>query len=113
MTITLTELIAQRQTLTLYGVRIADVVPRGHLGLALDPEGPVGFAAVRAVVSGQRSVELPMPRVISVYGDGLPAAEDDPLARQGERVWTADRNDLAVRLDFCKGALQDLLHGAV
>lgn len=106
---TLTQVLALERRITLYGTRITDLSPRGDLGLGLDPEGPVGFAWVRAYRRGGRFAVLPSPRLISVFGEGRPAAADDGCAQPGERLWTVAAADRALRLQLAQGALQALL----
>ncbi len=109
MSITLTQLLIRRATMRLYGQRIADISPRGDLGLGLDPDGPVVFALVRAYQEGGCTIELPEPIVISVYGEGLPPGADDASARTGERVWLASADMPAWRLQLYSAPLQTLL----
>lgn len=109
MTLTLTQVLARGRTLRLYGIRITDIHPQGDLGLALDPEGPVAFALVRAFHAAGRTTVLAQAAVLSVYGDGQPPGPDDPLAEAGERVWTAGAGDAALRLVLQQAPLLALL----
>ncbi|WP_284620211.1 hypothetical protein [Aquabacterium humicola] len=106
---TLTEVLALGRLLSLYGRRISDVAPRGDLGLGLDPEGPVGFALIRAYRRHAGVVVLPEPLVLSVFGDGQPPDGDDADAQPGERIWTAAAADRAMRLQLQQGSLAALL----
>lgn len=112
MTTTLTDVLNSRQQLRLYGRRISDLTPRGHLGLALDPDGPVCFASIRCYAVGPRVVELAQAMVISVYGDGVEPDSSDTAAQKDERVWTACAGDMALRLEMQKASLYNLLHPA-
>lgn len=107
--VTLTDVLALDRTMLLYGSRISDLNPRGDLGLGLDPEGPVGFALVRAYRRSGRFVALPAPCVLSIFGDGVLPAPDDPDAREGERLWPAAASDRALRLELHQGTLAALL----
>lgn len=109
MSVTLTDVLTQAQTVLLYGQYITDIVPRGHLGLELDPEGPVSFALVRCAVVGTRSIVPEQPVVLTVYGEGVSPAPDDPWALPGERCWRALSGDLALRLDIRKASVLGLL----
>lgn len=107
--ITLTQVLNLDRDLALYGQRITDLRPRGDLGLGLDPEGPVGFARIRAVRHCGRLKLLPTPLVLSVYGDGREPAEEDADAQLGERIWTATVADRALRLELQHGSFAALL----
>jgi hypothetical protein len=109
MNLTLTDVLNSQQQLLLYGQRLDDLVPRGHLGLAMDPEGPVCFASVRCYVLCGRAVELETPIIVSVYGEGAEPGEADTVAQNNERVWAGRAGDMAVRLDTNKAALLGLL----
>ena len=109
MSITLTQLLIRRAAVRLYGQRIADISPRGDLGLGLDPDGPVVFALVRAYQQGGCTTELSEPTVISVYGEGQPPGVDDAGALGGERVWLASADMPAWRLQLHSAPLQTLL----
>lgn len=109
MSVTLTDVLTQSQTVVLYGKHITDIVPRGHLGLDLDPEGPVSFALVRCAAVGSRSLVPQEPVVLTVYGEGTVPEPDDPLAQAGERCWRALTADLALRLDIRKASIMSLL----
>lgn len=111
--LTLTAVLARQHPLRLLGMRIADVAPQGDLGLGLDPDGPVGFALVRAVEQGGRWTVLPEPMVISVHGDGQPPLPADNLAEADERVWRASSQDVAVRLVVLRAPLVSLLQPAL
>lgn len=108
-TVTLTQVLSLDRQLVLYGQRVSDLSPRGDLGLGLDPEGPVGFALVRGFRRGGRCHRLDTPLVISVFGDGQPAAADDGFAQPDERLWTMAAADRALRLDLQQGPLAALL----
>lgn len=110
--ITLTQVLSLDRRLSLYGNRITDLVPRGDLGLGLDPEGPVGFALVRGYRRGARFNWLPVPLVLSVFGDGQPPAADDDDARAGERIWTVAAADRALQLQLQQCTLAALLQPA-
>ena len=112
MSITLTQLLTRRAALRLYGQRIADISPRGDLGLGLDPDGPVVFALVRAYQQGGTTTELPEPTVISVHGEGLPPGADDAGAQAHERVWLASADMPAWRLQLHSAPLQSLLRSS-
>ena len=107
--ITLTEVLSLGRRLVLYGCRITDLVPRGDLGVGLDPEGPVGFALVRGYHRNGRFTQLGEPLVLSVFGDGRQPASDDPDARDGERIWTMAAADRALHLVLQQGTLAALL----
>jgi hypothetical protein len=109
MTITLTQMLTRHRTVRLYGNRIADINPRGDLGLGLDPEGPVAFALIRAFHQAGHTTVLAEPAVLSVHGDGQAAGPDDPLAQADEQVWTAASTDAALRLELQQAPLQAIL----
>lgn len=108
----LTDVLAQQQTVRLFGHMIHDLSPKGPLGLALDPNGPVRFAAIRAYALANRMVDLPQPVLMSVYGDGSEPAPDDIGARPHERCWTALSGDLALRMDLRKASVLGVLQPA-
>lgn len=110
--ITLTRVLALDRTIVLHGRRISDLTPLGDLGLGLDPEGPVGFALIRAFSCAGRHSVLPMPLVLSVFGQGRAAQADDPGADVGERSWQAAAGDRALRVDIRHGTLEFLLAGS-
>ncbi|OYU67320.1 MAG: hypothetical protein CFE45_43630 [Burkholderiales bacterium PBB5] len=112
MSIPLTQLLTRRAALRLYGQRIADISPRGDLGLGLDPDGPVVFALVRAYQQGGTTTELPEPTVISVYGEGQAPGADDAGAHADERVWLASADMPAWRLQLHSAPLQSLLQSS-
>lgn len=107
--LTLTQVLTRHQLLRLLGTRIADLAPRGDLGLGLDPEGPVGFALVRAVEQAGRWSLLAEPLVLSVFGDGQLPGPDDVLADADERIWTAGSQDAALLLRIVPAPLGSLL----
>lgn len=109
MPLTLTQVLLQRGALRLYGSAVCDLQPRGDLGLALDPDGPVGFALIRAYLQAGQPVILPVPVVLSVYGAGQPPAADDALAGPDDRVWTVRQHDAGLLLVLRPGHLIDLL----
>ena len=109
MPLTLTQVLLQRGALRLYGSAVADLQPRGGLGLALDPDGPVGFALIRAYWHAGHGVVLPAPLLLSVYGAGQPPAADDGLAGPDDRVWATRQHDAGLLLVLRPGRLIDLL----
>lgn len=110
---TLTDVLTAHRTVRLLGRRIQDLSPRGDLGLGLDPQGPVGFALVRAFSQGAGWALLPEPLVLSVFGPGqAPAAADMPAAAD-ERVWMVDSRDTTVRLALLPGTVGAVLQAAV
>lgn len=109
MTFTLTQLLSQRDTLRLYGRKLTDLAPRGDLGLGLSPEGPAGFAQIRACARADLALALPQPLILSVFGEGQAPAADDADALPGERVWLARRSDLALQLQIRQAPLSVLL----
>ncbi len=111
--ITLTQVLTRSSVLRLLGTRITDLTPRGDLGLGLDPEGPVGFALVRAFAQADRWTLLPQPLVLSVFGEGQPPGTDDGLASADDRVWAANSQDAAVRLVLLPAPLSSLLQAAL
>ena len=112
-TTTLTQVLTGHRLLRLLGQRIADLAPQGDLGLGPDPDGPVGFALVRAVQQAGRWTVLPEPLVLSVHGEGQPPQPGDTLAAPDERVWRAGSQDLAVRLAVLQAPLSGLLQAAL
>lgn len=111
--LTLTQVLTGHRLLRLLGRRIADLAPQGDLGLGPDPEGPVGFALVRAVQQAGRWTVLPEPLVLSVHGDGQPPQPDDSLALPEERVWRAGSHDTAVRLAVVAAPMSSLLQASL
>lgn len=109
MTFTLTQLLSQRAWLRLYGRKLSDLAPRGDLGLGLSPEGPTGFAQIRACVRAGMALPLPQPLILSVFGEGEAPAPDDADALPGERVWLARRSDLALQLQIRQAPMSVLL----
>ena len=109
MPLTLTQVLLQRGALRLYGSVVADLQLRGDLGLALDPDGPVGFALIRAYRHAGCGVVLPAPLLLSVYGAGQPPGPDDVLAGPDDRVWAARQHDASLLLALRPGRLIDLL----
>jgi len=107
--LTLTQVLALGRQLDLYGTRIGDIAPRGDLGLGLDPEGPVGFALIRAYRHQGRFIALPTPLVLSVFGEGQPSDATDTDRRADERRWTMAAADRALRLEVQQGTLAALL----
>ncbi len=113
LTLTLTQVLNGHRLLRLLGQRISDLVPQGDLGLGLDPEGPVGFALVRAVQQAGRWTVLPEPLLLSVHGDGQPPQPEDSLALPDERVWRAGSQDSSVRLVLLQAPLAGLLQASL
>lgn len=111
--ITLTQVLTDHRLLRLLGRRIADLAPQGDLGLGPDPEGPVGFALVRAVQQAGRWTVLPEPLVLSVHGSGQSPDTADDLAQPDERVWRAGSQDMAVRLAVLTAPLSGLLQASL
>lgn len=111
--LTLTQVLTGHRLLRLLGRRIADLAPQGDLGLGPDPEGPVGFALVRAVQQAGRWTVLPEPLVLSVHGDGQSPQPDDSLALPEERVWRAGSHDTAVRLAVVAAPMSSLLQASL
>ncbi len=109
LTLTLTQVLTGHRLLRLLGKRIVDLAPHGDLGLGPDPEGPVGFALVRAVQHAGHWTVLAEPLVLSVHGDGQPPQPDDSLALPDERMWRAGSQDMAVRLVVVAAPLSGLL----
>lgn len=112
-TCTLTQVLNRNRSVRLLGSRISDLSPRGDLGLGLDPEGPVGFALVRAFQQAGLWAALPEPLVLSVFGDGQTPAPDDAAAGPDERVWTVNSQDTVVRLALLPAPLASLLQAAL
>jgi hypothetical protein len=106
---TLTQVLALGRRVVLYGHKITDLVPYGDLGIGLDPEGPVGFALVRGYRRNDRFTCLPEPVVLSVFGNGRPAAADDGDAHAGEHLWTMAAADRALQLRLQPGTVGTLL----
>lgn len=109
--ITMTEVLSLDRQVSLYGLRITDLSPRGDLGLGLDPEGPVGFALVRGYRSNGQFMRLNEPLVLSVFGEGNASDPDDADALNGERVWHVALADRVLRLELQHGGLAALLDG--
>ncbi len=109
MPFTLTQVLLQRGALRLYGSAVSDLQPRGDLGLGLDPDGPVGFALIRAYRHAGHGVVLPAPLLLSVYGAGQAPAADDALAGPDDRVWAVHQHDAGLLLALRPGRLIDLL----
>lgn len=109
MPFTLTQVLLQRGALRLYGSAVSDLQPRGDLGLGLDPDGPVGFALIRAYRHAGQPVILAAPVMLSVYGTGQTPAADDALAGPDDRVWTVHQHDAGLLLVLRPGPLIDLL----
>ena len=109
MALTLTQVLVRGQALRLYGQLVTDISPRDTLGLPMDPDGPVGFAAVRAFWNGGVTTLLQPCLLLSVYGDGQPPGPDDTGALPGERVWTARLHDTALCLRLQRAPLGSLL----
>jgi hypothetical protein len=107
--ISLTDVLALDRRVSLYGLRITDLAPRGDLGLGLDPEGPVGFALVRGYRRNGLFTRLNEPLVLSVFGEGNASQPDDADALDGERVWQVALADRVLRLELQQGGLAALL----
>jgi hypothetical protein len=107
--ITMTEVLSLDRRVSLYGMRISDLTPRGDLGLGLDPEGPVGFALVRGYRRNDQFKRLSAPLVLSVFGEGNASDPDDADALDGERVWQVALADRVLRLELQQGGLAALL----
>lgn len=110
MSMTITQWLAERDEIRLYGNRISDLQPRGDLGLALDPDGPVGFALISRVVRRGCTIRLTPPRLLSVYGEGVPtpAGED---GSSSERMWRCGAADAVLVLQIERGTLDQVLPG--
>lgn len=108
MSITITQWLAERDEIRLFGRRISDLQPRGDLGLALDPDGPVGFALISRVVRRGCSVHLTPPRLLSVYGEGVPAPAGDDGGSH-ERMWRCAAADPVLVLQIERGTLDQML----
>jgi hypothetical protein len=109
--LTISEVLSLDRRVSLYGVRISDMTPRGDLGLGLDPEGPVGFACIRGYRRRGGFVGLARPILLSVFGEGRVSDPSDIDARAGDRVWQAALNDQVLRLELLQGNLAALLDG--
>jgi len=107
--VTLTEVLSLDRRISLYGMRITDLSPRGDLGLGLDPEGPVGFALVRGYRRNDQFRRLNEPLVLSVFGEGADPDPDDADALCGERVWRVALADRMLRLELQQGGVAALL----
>ena len=112
MTVTLTQVLSQRDALRLYGSKVSDLSPRGDLGLGMDPEGPVGFAQIRAYRLGGRTLLLASPLIMSVFGEGEAPGEDDDVAQDSERVWSVRQDDMALSITVGRGSSMQLLRAA-
>lgn len=109
--ITITQVLSLDRRVSLYGLRITDLAPRGDLGLGLDPEGPVGFALVRGFRRNGLFKRLSEPLVLSVFGEGGISDPADADAMDGERVWQVALADRVLRLELQQGSLAALLDG--
>ncbi len=109
--LTISQVLALDRRISLYGVRISDLSPRGDLGLGLDPEGPVGFAHIRGYRHNGSFTRLTQPLVLSVFGEGRAAEASDADAQIGERVWQAALADRVLRLEMRQGGLAAFLEG--
>jgi hypothetical protein len=107
--VTISEVLARKHRITLYGARISDLTPRGDLGLALDPEGPVCFAHIRGYRSNGSFKRLRRPLVLSVYGHGRPGEPSDIDALPGEQVWDATWTDPVLQLELREESLSSVL----
>lgn len=107
--ITMTEVLSLDRRVSLYGQRITDLVPRGDLGLGLDPEGPVGFALVRGYRRNGQFRRLDEALVLSVFGEGRERDPADGDALDGERVWEVALADRLLRLELQQCNLAALL----
>lgn len=107
--ISMTEVLSLDRRVSLYGLRITDLSPRGDLGLGLDPEGPVGFALVRGYSRNGQFRRLAEPLVLSVFGEGSASRPDDADALDGERIWQVALADRVLRLQLQQGGLAALL----
>jgi hypothetical protein len=107
--ITMTEVLSLDRRVSLYGMRITDLSPRGDLGLGLDPEGPVGFALVRGYRRNGSFKRLDEALVLSVFGAGSASAPGDADAQAGERVWEVALADRLLRVELQQGSLAALL----
>ena len=107
--VTMTEVLSLDRRISLYGMRITDLSPRGDLGLGLDPEGPVGFALVRGYRRNDQFRRLNEPLVLSVFGEGSASDPDDAEALCGERVWKVALADRVLRLELQQGGVAALL----
>jgi hypothetical protein len=110
MSITITQLLAERDEIRLFGRRLSDLQPRGDLGLALDPDGPVGFALISRVLRRGCLIHLTPPRLLSVYGDGVPAPAGDD-GSSPERMWRCSGADPVLTLQIERGTLDQVLPG--
>jgi len=108
--VTMTEMLSLDRRVSLYGLRITDLSPRGDLGLGLDPEGPVGFALVRGYRRNGQFKRLDEALVLSVFGEGRACDPADVDAADGERVWEVALADRLLRLELQRGSLAALLN---
>lgn len=107
--ITMTEMLSLDRKVSLYGVRITDISPRGDLGLGLDPEGPVGFVLVRGYRRNGQFKRLNEALVLSAFGEGNARDPADPDGLDGERIWEVALADRLLRLELQQGSLASLL----
>ncbi|RZL35650.1 MAG: hypothetical protein EOP35_12950 [Rubrivivax sp.] len=105
----MTEALSLDRRVSLYGMRITDLSPRGDLGLGLDPEGPVGFALIRGYRRNGVFKRLDEALMLSVFGDGRAADPTDADALAGERVWQVALADRLLRVELRQGSLVALL----
>ena len=108
--VTMTEMLSLDRRVSLYGLRITDLAPRGDLGLGLDPEGPVGFALVRGYRRNGLFKRLDEALVLSVFGEGRTHDPADADALAGERVWEVALADRLLRIELQRGSLAALLN---
>lgn len=113
MTVTLTQVLAERNQVRLYGRKVTDFALRGDLGLGgHEPEGPIVFASIDAfALAGEPPTSLLPPLLLSVHGEGEPASETEP-AWSTRRCWITDRDAVAWLAVLKKGPLRSLIEPA-
>jgi hypothetical protein len=107
MNLSLTEALAQRASIKLYGRALTGFDLSGDMPRGIMIVAPA-LAEIRAFALGEHCVRLPLPTILLVPGTGYVDASD-PCARAGDTIWCVGHGEQTLRVDFGQASYMDLL----
>lgn len=112
MSISLNQLLIEKSFLRVYGQEITDFSPGKDFGIP-STRGAVGqFARIRAFSYGNRCVELPIPLIMIVIGQGDQPDPNDSCALPNEMMWSVLPDEPTVVASFDKRTIAEALDEA-